>query len=280
VKINGIFANYLWSTVLGKRLLNILNHVIFSSENTNIDVSVFMFDLRMINMSSECEYDWYGNISACSTEYEDCDSLTRQQTSYSGSAGWYFRYHSIHIQITYTSLVMLWVRISIRARCTTLCDKVWRWLATGRWFSPVFSTNNAHHQILSKVALNTIKQIKKRLWYDNSPSWCHMTYFSMSFIITKYLRFSNDNIMSLFFLIFPRVAHNISLLVWWWLTPRSIIFQLYRGGQFYWWRTPEDTEKTIDLWHVRQTLSHNVVHLALMEIRTNNISGDRHGLCR
>jgi hypothetical protein len=29
----------------------------FSHENTNIDVSVFMFDLRMINMSSECEYD-------------------------------------------------------------------------------------------------------------------------------------------------------------------------------------------------------------------------------
>ena len=27
----------------------------FSGENTNIDVSVF--DLRMINMSSECEYD-------------------------------------------------------------------------------------------------------------------------------------------------------------------------------------------------------------------------------
>ena len=26
-------------------------------ENTNIDVSVFMFDLRMINMSFECEYD-------------------------------------------------------------------------------------------------------------------------------------------------------------------------------------------------------------------------------
>jgi hypothetical protein len=30
----------------------------FSRENTNIDVSVFMFDLRwMINMSSEYEYD-------------------------------------------------------------------------------------------------------------------------------------------------------------------------------------------------------------------------------
>ena len=27
--MNGIFANYLWTTVLGKRLLNILNHGIF-----------------------------------------------------------------------------------------------------------------------------------------------------------------------------------------------------------------------------------------------------------
>ena len=58
-------------------------------------------------MSSECEYNWYWKISACSPEYEVCDSfasLTRHQTSYSGSAGRYFRYQSIHIQITYTSL--------------------------------------------------------------------------------------------------------------------------------------------------------------------------------
>jgi hypothetical protein len=77
----------------------------YSRENTNIDVSVFMVDLRMINMSSECEYDWYWKISACSTEYEVCDSfasLTRQQFSYPSSTGWYFRYQSIHIQITHT----------------------------------------------------------------------------------------------------------------------------------------------------------------------------------
>ena len=34
------------------------------------------------------------------------------------------------------SPLMLWVWISIRARCTTLCDKVCQWPATGRWFPP------------------------------------------------------------------------------------------------------------------------------------------------
>ena len=85
--------------VLGKRIFNILNRVIFPAKiqiSKPIDVSVFMFDLRMINMSSECEYDWYWKMPVCSTEYEVCDSfasLTRQQTWYSGSACWYFRYH-------------------------------------------------------------------------------------------------------------------------------------------------------------------------------------------
>ena len=61
------------------------------------------------------------------------------------------------------SPLMLWIRISIRARCTTLCDKVCQWLAIGRWFSPgppVTSTNktDCHDitEILLKVALNTI----------------------------------------------------------------------------------------------------------------------------
>jgi hypothetical protein len=62
------------------------------------------------------------------------------------------------------SPLMLWLQISIRARCTTLYDKVCKWLATGRWFSPsspVFSTNNTYchdiTEILLKAALNTIK---------------------------------------------------------------------------------------------------------------------------
>ena len=66
------------------------------------------------------------------------------------------------------SPLTLWVRISIKARCKTLCDKVCQWLAIGWWFSlghPVSSTNKTDHhdiaKILLKVALNTIKQTNK-----------------------------------------------------------------------------------------------------------------------
>ena len=74
---------------------------------------------------------------------------------------WIYNYLCNHC----LSPLMLRARISIKARCTTLCDKVCQWLAKGHWFSPgppVSSINKTDRhditEILLKVVLNTIKQ--------------------------------------------------------------------------------------------------------------------------
>jgi hypothetical protein len=61
------------------------------------------------------------------------------------------------------------------------------------------------------------------------------------------------------------------------LIPLSTIFQLYRGGQFYWWSEPRYPEKTTDLSQVTDNLYHIMLY-RLSGTRTNNVNDYRYWL--
>ena len=105
------------------------------------------------------------------------------------------------------SPLTLWVWISLRRGVldTTVCDKIWQWLAVGRWFSPgtgVSSTNKTDRhditEILLKVALNALTlTLTHKPWNELSPFLKSTKYLHI--FLFRLIKSTAVNILFLYF---------------------------------------------------------------------------------
>jgi hypothetical protein len=134
------------------------------------------------------------------------------------------------------SPLMLWVRISNRASCTPLCDKVCLWLVTGRW-----SGRGVHHYVIKFVC---------DLWQVSDQGEVYNKHYVIKFVCSH-------NVVSSTLHHWQTLSHNVV------------------SSTLHHWQTLSYNVVSSTLHHW-QTLSHNVVSHYVIKFVSGEVYSIQH----